>query len=85
MNRRTLEKLLTSEGVNSGSDSLSGDVPDECLCLLPELGGWSVFHSERGGRTGNTRFETEYEACDFMARLLLADPGNRTGRDLHRG
>lgn len=80
MNRRRLENLLISEGVNPDAYSLTGEVPDECLCVLPELGGWSVFYSERGGRTGHTRFEAEDEACDFMALRLLADPGNRLGK-----
>lgn len=77
MNRPDLEGLLSSERVRTDAYTLYGEVPDECLCLLPEPGGWVVFYSERGGRTAPRHFETESEACDFMATRLLADPGNR--------
>jgi hypothetical protein len=75
--RTELERLLIQEHVRSDAYSLYGDIPDECLCLVPETGGWLVFYSERGGRTGGRHFETESEACDFMAMRLLADAGNR--------
>jgi len=57
--------------------ALDGGSPDEALCLQPGQGGWIVFYSERGGRTGERWFETEHEACDFMANRLLGDSGNR--------
>jgi hypothetical protein len=77
MMRTDLESLLARERVRPDAYSLHGDVRDECLCLLPELGGWAVFYVERGGRTGPRHFETESEACDFMATRVLADSGNR--------
>jgi hypothetical protein len=77
MTRADLEQLLSQERVRPDAYSLYGEVPDECLCLLPEPGGWTVFYSERGERTGPRHFETEAEACDFIAMRLLADPGNR--------
>jgi hypothetical protein len=73
--------LLVHERVRRDAYSLDGEVTDECLCLLPETGGWVVFYSERGGRTAPRHFETEGEACDFMAARLLADPGNRMPPD----
>jgi hypothetical protein len=75
--RTELLRLLEAERVRPAAYNLNGEVPDECLCLLPETGGWTVFYSERGGRTAPRRFETESEACDFMATRLLADTGNR--------
>jgi hypothetical protein len=77
MMRAQLEQLLDRERIRPDAYSLSGQVNDESLCLLPELDGWTVFYSERGGRTGPRHFETEAEACDFIATRLLADPGNR--------
>lgn len=77
MMRAELQQLLDRERVRPDAYSLYGQVPDECLCLLPEPGGWTVFYSERGGRTAPRHFETEGEASDFMASRLLADSGNR--------
>jgi hypothetical protein len=47
------------------------------LCLQPGAGGWIVFYGERGKRTGERWFESEDEACDFLAERLLADASNR--------
>ena len=69
--------MLASERVSPDAFSLHGAVPDECLCLLPEPGGWVVFYAERGGRSNPQHFDTESEACDFMASRLLPDAGNR--------
>jgi hypothetical protein len=77
MTRAELEQLLDRERVRPDAYSLYGQVPDECLCLLPAPGGWTVFYSERGGRMGPRHFETEADACDFIAMRLLADTGNR--------
>lgn len=78
MNRQRLRDLLDVEHVRSGSYSIDGPPKDESMCLEPVVGGWAVYYSERGLRSGERRFETEDEACDFMAGRLLADPGNRT-------
>jgi hypothetical protein len=51
MMRAELRRLLNHEHVRPDSYSLYGEVPDECLCVLPEPGGWVVFYSERGERT----------------------------------
>ena len=47
------------------------------MCLEPKAGGWVVFYFERGLRSGERWFETENEACDFLAERLLADPSSR--------
>ena len=77
MNRAEMQALLDAERVRRDSYSYDGSVPDECLCLLPVAGGWTVFNSERGGRTGERVFETEDEACTFMVNRLIAASGNR--------
>jgi hypothetical protein len=73
---------MTTERVDPASFSLdSTRQPDECLCLVPAHGGWEVFYSERGQRTGTRLFDTEDEACEFLADRLLADEGNRLPAD----
>jgi hypothetical protein len=76
MNRRSLRELLEAEGVRDDAYSLDGD-RDESMCLEPITGGWAVYYSERGLRSGERRFATEDEACQFLAARLLADPSNR--------
>jgi len=76
MNRRSLRVLLEAEHVREDAYSLEGD-HDESMCLEPVAGGWAVYYSERGLRSGERRFETEDEACQFLAARLLADPSNR--------
>lgn len=78
MNRQALQRLLDAERVRADAYSLGGS-PDERLCLESVAGGWAVYYSERGERAGERRFDTEDEACDFMASRLLADARNRIG------
>ena len=82
MNREGLLALLVAERVRLDSFSIDGSEKDESLCLQIVEGGWAVYYAERGLRSGERRFHTEDEACDFMARRLLADEGNRI--DGHR-
>jgi hypothetical protein len=77
VNRQVLRELLASELVRPDAFSLTSTHGDECLCLEASVAGWAVFYAERGQRTGERYFETEDEACDFMAARLLADMGNR--------
>lgn len=76
MNRSSLRELLASEHVRNDAYSLDGD-RDESMCLEPLAGGWAVYYSERGLRSVERWFETEDEACQFLASRLLADPSNR--------
>jgi hypothetical protein len=51
VNRQTLVELLDAEGVDRDAYSVDLErsrMPDECLCLLIEDGGWVIFYSERG-------------------------------------
>ena len=79
MNRASLIRLLEVEGVRSGSYSIDRQPQDESLCLEIASGGWIVYYSERRLRTGECDFETEDEACEFMAQELLASGANRIG------
>lgn len=73
VDRTSLRALLDSERVRRDAYAIDGSVADEALCLQPTRGGWMVFYSERGLRTGERWFETEHEACDYLAARLLAD------------
>jgi hypothetical protein len=77
VNRQRLRALLDSERVRRNAYALDGSVPEEAMCLLPVTGGWTVFYSERGQRSGERWFETEDEACDFLAERLPAAGNNR--------
>ena len=76
MNLKSLQELLASEHVRQDAYSLDGD-RDESMCLEPVPGGWAVYYSERGLRSGERRFAAEDDACQFLASRLLADPSNR--------
>jgi hypothetical protein len=76
MNRHSLQELLEAESVRDDAYSLDGEC-DESMCLEPVTRGWAVYYSERGLRSGERRFATEDEACQFLAARLLADPSNR--------
>jgi hypothetical protein len=76
MNSRSLRELLETERIRQDAYSLDGD-RDERMCMEPVAGGWAIYYSERGLRSGERGFETEGEACEFLAARLLADPSNR--------
>ena len=50
---------------------------EERLHLRPASGGWVVFYVERGERSHPTHFDTEDEACHYLAECFPADSGNR--------
>lgn len=77
VNRESLKVLLESERVKSDAYSIDGTERDESVCLRTAVGGWSVYYSERGLRSDERLFETEDEACQFIATRLLGNPGNR--------
>lgn len=50
---------------------LSGGLPNEAMCVDREKDGrWSVYFSERGGRTGLRIFDTEDEACEYFIEYV---------------
>ena len=77
MNRTGLQALLQAENVAEDQYELDGQFCDECLCLEELNGSWHVYYAERGLRSGERAFESEDDACQFMARRLLADPSTR--------
>jgi len=82
MDRQELADWLDSEGFDKRAYSLRGGARDECLVLERSRGGWAVFYSERGLRSGEKWFATESDACEHMQRLLVRDPTTRrTYRD----
>lgn len=77
MNRRALRDLLDVEGVSRQSYRLDGSSLEDALSLGPVAGGWRVWFTERGQASTLSEFETEDQACDYLAGHLLADDGNR--------
>lgn len=74
MNRTTMRVLLEAEGVAQDQYELDGGFCDECLCMEELAGVWHVYYAERGLRSGERGFDSEDDACQFMAQRLLADP-----------
>jgi len=66
MNREALRTAAEREGIRDSAYSLDGGLPPERYVLAIVDGGWSVYYSERGERTGSTFFDTEDEACSFV-------------------
>jgi hypothetical protein len=62
VDRTGLITAAESEGIRSSAYSLDGGLPAEQYVLAMEEGGWSVYYSERGQRTGEVHFDTEHEA-----------------------
>jgi hypothetical protein len=79
MDRNHLRELARQERIRDDAYSFEGGLPLEQLVLAIEDGGWCVYYSERGLRSGLRHFETEDEACTYMLDLLLRDPTNREG------
>jgi hypothetical protein len=79
MTRETLEQILRREGVRQDAYSLEGGLPDERYCLdHSSQETWTVYYSERGLRTGERRFESEADACEYLLDLILRDPTTRS-------
>jgi hypothetical protein len=77
MNRQELHALARREGIRDDAYSFEGGLPFERLVMTAEAGGWVVYYSERGLRTGLRGFDTEDEACQYLWERLLRDPTNR--------
>ena len=79
MNRDELRSRAEAEGIRSSAYSLDGGMPPETYVLAIEDGDLSVYYSERGTRVGETRYETEDEACSDLLLRLINDPTIRQG------
>jgi hypothetical protein len=75
--RQELVDLLYAEGIDPNAYSLRGGMPDEKLCVERSKGGWAVYYSERGLRSGECWFPTEDEACEDFWHRLARDPTTR--------
>jgi hypothetical protein len=73
MNRQNLALILNQENFRKGTYSLTREV-DEAFCLTFESGKWYVFYSERGLQSGQTKFNSESEACEYFLQKMRADP-----------
>ena len=77
VNRSELVEAANRERIRPSAYSLNGGLPAEQYVLALGEGGWSVYYSERGERTGQAHFETEHEACDHLLLTLVSDPTTR--------
>jgi len=77
VNRNELRLVAEREGIRSDAYSIDGGLPPERYVLSLEPGGWSVYYSERNRRVGETRFDTEDEACSYLLLRLVDDPTTR--------
>lgn len=77
VNRTELVEAANREGIRPSAYSLDGGLPAERYVLALGEGGWSVYYSERGERTGQVHFDTEHEACDYMLLTLVGDSTTR--------
>lgn len=78
MNRRELVEMARQAGIREDVFSLAGGLAPETYVLEVAEGGWNVYYSERGDRTGNIFFATEDEACSHLFDLLIRDPTTRS-------
>jgi hypothetical protein len=70
---RTQLKLL---GIREDSYCLNG-ASDEAYCLEQSSGGWVVYYSERGMKSGKRDFRSESEACEYLKAALASDSSTR--------
>lgn len=78
LNRRQLVEMAREAGIQEDAFSLAGGMPPETHVLEVVQGGWNVYYSERGRRTGSAFFKTEDEACSHLFDLLIRDPTTRS-------
>jgi hypothetical protein len=42
------------------------EYPNESYCIRENNGEWEVYYSERGQKTGLTKFYSESKACEYL-------------------
>jgi hypothetical protein len=77
VNCEELSAQLEAGGVRPDTYDLDGRPCEECLRIERVTDGWVVYYAERGFRTNERHFNTEAEACAYMADRLLHDPTTR--------
>ena len=75
MDRSELRLMLERSKIRREVYDLTGRECTECYRLEHIAGGWVVYYSERGVRSGERLFPSEDEACRYLAERLLTDPG----------
>jgi len=76
MNLQRLQAVLAGFGLGPDVVQYSG-LPNEAFVIEPHAGGWRIFYSERGSRTGEAWFESESDAVDAFLELLASDSSIR--------
>lgn len=81
MTREQFYSIPRQEGVDERAYTLDGRLPSERYVLEEQRGGgWTVYYSERGRRSGLRAFKAEAEALEHMLQKLLSDSSTRTVR-----
>ena len=76
MNLQRLQAVLVGFGLGPDVVQYNG-LPNEVFVIEPHAGGWRIFYSERGCRTGETWFDNESDAVDAFLELLASDSSIR--------
>ena len=72
MNLSELEQILIENDVPSSYYNLTGiGRIDERIVLIKTVDKWEVFYQERGIKTTDLFFETESDACIYIAKKLI--------------
>jgi hypothetical protein len=82
MNRKELEDKLAEEGLPNDLYSLRGGLPNEAYCLEEVGEQWAVYYSELGQRTGEMRFASEADACEYFYKTLSVPGGPAVGESV---
>lgn len=46
------------------------EYPNEAYCIRKTNNEWNVYYSERGQKTGLTKFTSESDACEYLLNKL---------------
>jgi hypothetical protein len=77
VNIEELQRTLDQEGIDPEAYDLHGGVPNEKYTIENGVGGWFVYYSERGKRSGEAFFGTEDAACRYLLGWLINDSSTR--------
>lgn len=64
-----LEQELNKLSIPRSSYSL-GRARNDSLCLENNLDNWEIYYSERGGKSGISKFDNEATVCAVMLKEL---------------
>ncbi|TCJ15325.1 hypothetical protein EPD60_07560 [Flaviaesturariibacter flavus] len=72
-NIESLKEILLRLKIRPDFYSLHGGLPNEAYCVDSSGDSWYVYYSERGQKTGLTKFESESKACTYFLNLITSD------------